>query len=64
MKLTVIASLFVLLSSEFSMGLASTVNHSLEEVSRENSGSVGQSCTYFINNNTPEPPDSNPGGSR
>lgn len=65
MKLSVITSLLVLLTSEFSLGLASTVNESVNSVYRQNNASVDQSSTHFqFTKNNPPPECCNDGGSR
>ena len=65
MKLTVIASVFVMLTSECSIGLASTIDHSTNLVDRKNHCSVAQSLTYLTDNpKNNEPPYCPPGGSR
>lgn len=72
MKLTVIASVLVMLTSEFSIGLASTVDHSIDSAYHENSGSVSQLLTVFTGNQDTENenykpndfPDEGSGGSR
>ncbi len=64
MKLTVIASVLIMLTSELSIGLASTIDYSTNSVDSKNHYSVAQSLNFLPGNEDREPPDSNPGGSR